>query len=193
MPLVTQNHFSHQVSDRLLSLFGKSVLYGPSMAKSDRLLQMMQCLRTFPPPVKAQALSEELGVSLRTIYRDIDSLRRSGALIDGEAGYGYTLQEDPALPPMMFSRDEMESIVLGLREVEAGGRPGARQGRRANALVQAQGVAARADALRVRARGALRQAQSIAGPEILPSTSPRFRASHTRNEQDRRDQLPCRC
>jgi predicted DNA-binding transcriptional regulator YafY len=87
------------------------------MAKSDRLLQLMQCLRTFPPPVKAQALGDELGVSLRTIYRDIETLRRSGALIDGEAGYGYTLQEDPALPPMMFSRDEMESIVLGLREV----------------------------------------------------------------------------
>lgn len=87
------------------------------MAKSDRLLQLMQCLRTFPPPVKAQALSDELGVSLRTIYRDIESLRRSGALIDGEAGYGYTLQEDPALPPMMFSRDEMEALVLGLREV----------------------------------------------------------------------------
>jgi len=69
------------------------------------------------PPIKAQALSRELGVSLRTIYRDIDSLRRSGALIDGEAGYGYTLQEDPALPPMMFSRDEMEALVLGLREV----------------------------------------------------------------------------
>jgi len=87
------------------------------MAKSDRLLQLMQCLRTFPPPVKAQSLSDELGVSLRTIYRDIDTLRRSGALIDGEAGYGYTLQEDPALPPMMFSRDEMEALVLGLREV----------------------------------------------------------------------------
>lgn len=87
------------------------------MAKSDRLLQLMQCLRTLPPPVKAQALSDELGVSLRTIYRDVDTLRRSGALIDGEAGYGYTLQEDPALPPMMFSRDEMEALVLGLREV----------------------------------------------------------------------------
>ena len=87
------------------------------MAKSVRLLQLMQCLRTLPSPVKALSLSQELGVSLRTIYRDIESLRRSGALIDGEAGYGYTLQEDPALPPMMFSRDEMEALVLGLREV----------------------------------------------------------------------------
>lgn len=87
------------------------------MAKSDRLLQLMQCLRTLPKPVRASQLSAELGVSPRTIYRDIDALRRSGALIDGEAGYGYTLQEDPALPPMMFSRDEMEALVLGLREV----------------------------------------------------------------------------
>ena len=87
------------------------------MARSDRLLQLMQCLRTLPAPVLAGQLSDELGVSPRTIYRDIDALRRSGALIDGEAGYGYTLQEDPALPPMMFSRDEMEALVLGLREV----------------------------------------------------------------------------
>lgn len=87
------------------------------MAKSDRLLQLMQCLRTLPAPVRAHALSDELGVSLRTVYRDIAALRRAGALIDGEPGFGYTLQEDPALPPMMFNRDEMEALVLGLREV----------------------------------------------------------------------------
>src|SRR6056297_1226658 len=104
-------------SIRLLSLYVSKGGVGLNMAKSDRLLQLMQCLRTMPAPVKAQALSDELGVSLRTIYRDIESLRRSGALIDGAAGYGYTLQEDPALPPMMFSRDEMEALVLGLREV----------------------------------------------------------------------------
>ena len=93
------------------------------MARSDRLLQMMQCLRTLHPPVQASQLADELSVSIRTIYRDIDALRRSGALIDGEAGYGYTLQEDPALPPMMFSRDEMEALVLGLREVMQVGDP----------------------------------------------------------------------
>ena len=93
------------------------------MARSDRLLQMMQCLRTLHPPVRAGQLADELNVSIRTIYRDIDALRRSGALIDGEAGYGYTLQEDPALPPMMFSRDEMEALVLGLREVMQVGDP----------------------------------------------------------------------
>lgn len=87
------------------------------MARSDRLLQLLQCLRALAPPIRAEQLAEELSVSLRTIYRDIDALRRAGARIDGEAGYGYTLEEDPALPPMMFSHDEMEALVLGLREV----------------------------------------------------------------------------
>lgn len=88
------------------------------MSKSDRLLQCMQVLRTLPAPVKAHDLAQQLEVSLRTVYRDIDSLRSAGAMIDGEAGYGYTLIEDPALPPMMFNLDEVEALVLGLREVE---------------------------------------------------------------------------
>lgn len=87
------------------------------MSRTNRLLKMMQCLRMQKPPVRAQDLADELGISLRSIYRDIDTLRSSGAVIDGEAGFGYTLVEDPALPPMMFTRDEMEALVLGLREV----------------------------------------------------------------------------
>lgn len=93
------------------------------MARSDRLLRLMQCLRTARPPVTAAFLADELEVSIRTLYRDIETLRSSGALIDGEAGVGYTLQEDPALPPMLFSRDEMEALVLGLREVREVGDP----------------------------------------------------------------------
>lgn len=77
----------------------------------------MQLLRLLSPPVQAAQLSDELGVSLRTIYRDIDSLRASGAIIDGAAGFGYTLVEDTAMPPMLFNTDETEALVLGLREV----------------------------------------------------------------------------
>jgi len=40
-------------------------------------------------------------------------------LIDGSAGYGYTLTEDPAMPPQIFSHEEIEALVLGLREVQA--------------------------------------------------------------------------
>ncbi len=93
------------------------------MSKTDRLMQLMQILRNRRPPVKAQDLSADLGVSPRSIYRDIDSLRAMGAVIDGAAGFGYTLLEDPALPPMMFSTDEIEALVLGLREVRTVGDP----------------------------------------------------------------------
>lgn len=83
----------------------------------------MQLLRSLPTPIKAERLAEELAISKRSVYRDIDSLRATGAVIDGAAGYGYTLIEDPALPPMMFNADEMEALVLGLREVIEVGDP----------------------------------------------------------------------
>jgi predicted DNA-binding transcriptional regulator YafY len=88
------------------------------MSRSQRLLQMMQLMRSMTPPLRGEDLARELGISIRSVYRDIDTLRSSGAVIDGEAGFGYTLVEDPALPPMMFSRDEIEALVLGLREVQ---------------------------------------------------------------------------
>lgn len=70
-----------------------------------------------PPPITAARLANEVEVSLRSLYRDIDSLRAAGARIDGERGYGYRLIEDYALPPQTFDRVEIEAIVLGLSEV----------------------------------------------------------------------------
>ncbi|MEJ6397567.1 helix-turn-helix transcriptional regulator [Yoonia sp. 208BN28-4] len=89
------------------------------MSRTTRLFQLMQSLRSHRPPVTAATLAEDTGVSLRTLYRDIDALRGLGAVIDGTAGYGYVLTEDPALPPMMFTDDEIEALVLGLRDVQA--------------------------------------------------------------------------
>lgn len=63
------------------------------------------------------ALAGDLGVSLRTLYRDIDTLRAQGAHIDGEAGLGYVLQPGFMLPPLMFTEDEIEALVLGGRWV----------------------------------------------------------------------------
>ncbi|MCM5557286.1 YafY family protein [Pleomorphomonas sp. JP5] len=93
------------------------------MARSDRLLRLLQALRTLPSPVTATRLAEETEVSVRTIYRDIDSLRAAGATIDGATGFGYHLVEDMALPPQMFSRIEIEALVLGLEEVKHVGDP----------------------------------------------------------------------
>ncbi len=83
----------------------------------------MQTLRRMAPPVTAQSLAHEMDVSLRTVYRDIDTLRELGAVIDGEAGFGFTLIEDATLPPLGFENDELEALVLGLREVAVIGDP----------------------------------------------------------------------
>lgn len=93
------------------------------MARSDRLFRLLDALRRLPKPVTAARLAEETEVSPRTLYRDIETLRAGGALIDGAAGYGYTLTEDPALPPQMFARLEVEALVLGLAEVRQAGDP----------------------------------------------------------------------
>lgn len=94
-----------------------------AMARSDRLFRLLQAMRVMPAPITAGRLAEETGVSLRSLYRDIDSLRAAGARIEGERGYGYRLIEDYALPPQTFDRTEIEAIVLGLGEVRQMGDP----------------------------------------------------------------------
>lgn len=85
------------------------------MARSERLLELIQALRRHRAPVSGAALAEELGVSLRTIYRDIQTLIGQGASIDGEAGVGFVLRPGFVLPPLMFSDEELEALVLGSR------------------------------------------------------------------------------
>ncbi len=91
------------------------------MARADRLFRLLSALRSLPAPVTAARLAEETGVSPRQLYRDIEALRAGGALIDGAPGYGYSLAEDPALPPQMLSRLEVEALALGLAEVRLAG------------------------------------------------------------------------
>ena len=93
------------------------------MARSDRLFRLLDALRRLPQPVTAARLATETEVSQRTLYRDIETLRAGGALIDGAAGVGYRLTEDPALPPQMFTQLEVEALVLGLAEVRLAGDP----------------------------------------------------------------------
>jgi len=93
------------------------------MARADRLFRLLTALRSLPQPVTAARLAEETGVSPRQLYRDIEALRAGGALIDGAAGYGYTLTEDPALPPQMLTRLEVEALTLGLAEIRLAGDP----------------------------------------------------------------------
>src|SRR5437660_12795607 len=87
------------------------------MSRAERLLELIQRLRSHRYPVSGAALAAELGISLRTLYRDIRALQAQGARIDGEPGVGYVLRPGFMLPPLMFSQDELEALVLGSRWV----------------------------------------------------------------------------
>lgn len=87
------------------------------MSRSARLFRLLDALRRVAGPVTAARLADETGVSVRTLYRDIEALRSAGARIDGAAGLGYTLTEDPALPPQHLARLEVEALVLGLSAI----------------------------------------------------------------------------
>lgn len=87
------------------------------LARTGRLLELLQILRSKKQPVTALSLSQEMGVSERTLYRDLAELTAQGAPIFGEAGVGYVLREGMFLPPLMFSNEETEAVVLGLKYV----------------------------------------------------------------------------
>jgi predicted DNA-binding transcriptional regulator YafY len=87
------------------------------MSRSDRLFDLLQTLRTYRYPVQAAVLAKRLEVTVRTVYRDIDTLRSQGAPIDGEAGLGFQLRPGFLLPPLMFDAAEIEALALGARWV----------------------------------------------------------------------------
>ena len=89
------------------------------MSRAARLLDLLQALRNRTVPVSGQDLAQELGISIRTLYRDIATLQAQGADIQGEPGLGYVLRPGFTLPPLMFSADEIEALVLGSRWVAA--------------------------------------------------------------------------
>jgi len=93
--------------------------------RADRLFRIVQRLRR-RGVVTARALAEDLSVSERTIYRDIRDLELSGVPILGEAGVGYALPRGYDLPPLMFTQDEIEALVLGARVVQSWADPALR-------------------------------------------------------------------
>jgi predicted DNA-binding transcriptional regulator YafY len=90
------------------------------MRRADRLFQIVQLLRRRRLTTAAQ-IAERLEVSERTIYRDVRDLSLAGVPVLGEAGVGYRLGRDFELPPMMFTVDEIQALVLGARMVESWG------------------------------------------------------------------------
>ena len=87
------------------------------MSRAERLLLLLQVLRRYRRPVSGQVLADQIGVSIRTLYRDIASLQAQGATIEGEPGIGYVMKPGFMLPPIMFRSEELDALVLGMRWV----------------------------------------------------------------------------
>lgn len=94
------------------------------MRRADRLFQIIRLLQQRRTATTAAHIADKLGVSERTVYRDIRDLVGTGTPIDGEAGVGYRIRPGYDLPPLMFSRDELQALVLGVRIVRQVGDPG---------------------------------------------------------------------
>jgi predicted DNA-binding transcriptional regulator YafY len=87
------------------------------MRRADRLFQIVQMLRRRRTVTTARQIAETLEISERTVYRDIRDLVAAGTPIDGEAGVGYRIRPGYDLPPLMFDREEIQALVLGVRIV----------------------------------------------------------------------------
>lgn len=91
------------------------------MSSAGRLLEILQILRSSRRPVTARAMANRLEVTRRTIYRDIVTLQGLRIPVEGTAGIGYVLGARCALPPLNFSGDEIDAIVVGLSLLECTG------------------------------------------------------------------------
>jgi predicted DNA-binding transcriptional regulator YafY len=97
------------------------------MRRGDRLFEIIQLLRGAAQPMTAAAIADTLEVTVRTVYRDIAALQARRVPIDGAAGVGYLLRRGFDLPPLMFTTEEVEAIVVGARLVRRTGDAGLQQ------------------------------------------------------------------
>lgn len=151
------------------------------MSRTSRLLEMLGLLRARRTPVTASELAQELGVSERSIHRDIDTLRLLGAPLDGQAGVGFLLRDGFFLPDFAFSAEEVEALILGLTWVQQRADPALSQSSgsalakilssrsdqlhdaHAPALVSAASVSQRSDPAQVKVlRDAIRRLRKVA-------------------------------
>jgi predicted DNA-binding transcriptional regulator YafY len=84
------------------------------MRPTDRLFRLVQIIRGRRLSTAA-FLAQRLEVSVRTIYRDVTQLQQQGVPIEGEAGVGYRMGKEFALPPLMFNQEEARALVASVR------------------------------------------------------------------------------
>lgn len=92
------------------------------MSRTDRLSNLIEIIQDGRLH-RAQDLADRLDVSVRTIYRDMDTLTASGVPLEGERGVGYMLRDPVFLPPVGLSLLELEALHLGVAMIEAAADP----------------------------------------------------------------------
>lgn len=96
------------------------------MARPDRLQKLIEMLRD-GAVLRACDMAARLGVSERTIWRDMAALADFGVPVVGSRGMGYMLRRAVALPPLVLTQDELAALdhLLRLAEAHADTRIGA--------------------------------------------------------------------
>ncbi len=89
------------------------------MTKAERLFNLALLLRSRRTAITAEAIAELMEVSPRTVYRDIQSLVLAGVPVTGEPGVGYLIRPGNHLPPLLFTPDEVQALIVGSRMVQA--------------------------------------------------------------------------
>lgn len=101
------------------------------MRKATRLFEIIQLLRVAARPLTAADMAEQLECGQRTVYRDIAALQGMRVPIDGERGLGYILRPGFDLPPLMFTAEESEALVVALALLQRTGDKGLHKAARA--------------------------------------------------------------
>ena len=87
------------------------------MRRTERLFAIAEFLRSRRTGVTAATIAERFGVTVRTAYRDLDSLRDAHLPVAAERGRGggYVLDRDYTLPPVNFTAREAAVLIAGAR------------------------------------------------------------------------------
>lgn len=84
------------------------------MKRDQRLYDLVQLMRDGRLRT-ASELARAMGVSTRTIWRDMAMMAQTGLPVEGERGLGYILRAPLVLPPTVLTPEELEALVEGLR------------------------------------------------------------------------------
>jgi predicted DNA-binding transcriptional regulator YafY len=79
----------------------------PRLTRLTAIITQLQSKRI----VTAKEIAEKHNVSIRTIYRDIRTLEKSGIPIDIEEGKGYSIMDGYRIPPVMFTQEEANALI----------------------------------------------------------------------------------